>query len=530
MLKQEGRNEMARNRSGSVFLMVLAVVFFGGCGGRQASTPTPCENGYGKIMEHKDAEVCDPQQMNLFEMQVTKWREDCKVEAKGDLGKKVATKFDTAQSCSESKRRIETMHSDCKGRLTGLSDGSASCLADACAPFSNDLGQIAKTCDTKELNGAFTAEIADLKAKLDERTNDAERLGELGRISAFCDQFVEMPDEKQATAAVDQILKEASASEYVKETPKAGSEAERYKRIVSSSCDNALGRAVEVIIPTISAVIENNKVVRTSKKWGKEFDKLSALQKRLTDAGGSAFFPTALPQIETTIAKYAQEGTAVGAATVKTDSTPAGSTTTTTPASPAVKPMTEGQCKALKKKALHYAAKVDEYVKKGNTAKVNAYQGKLDEADRQLASCGEEASPEAETESSKTVAPAEPVPPSAPSKTAEPTKPVEAAKTAETKTVEQPKPAEQPKAGDKTKTEATKPAETKPAETKPAEQPKAGDKPKAEATKPAETKPAEQPKTGDKPKAEATKPAEQPKAADKPKAEATKPAEQSKSK
>ncbi len=472
---------MLGNKSSLVCTTVLAAVFFGSCGGRQGSTPSPCEDGYNKIMERNDAEICDPQQMNLLEMQVSKWRNDCKAESQGEMGKKVNAKFDTAQSCSESKRRLESVHVDCMGRLGALADGSASCLADSCAPFSNGLTEISKVCETEELKGAFSAEIAELKAKLDERTQDAERLGDLNRVAAFCAQIVEITEEKQANATVDQILHEVTESASMKETPKPASEMERYQRMVSGSCDVATLKAAEVIIPKVSLVLDDKKVAPNSKKWLKELDKLNGLQKRLTEAG-DALFPESVALLQTTIAKYAPQGnpgTATGPLSAAAEAAP-------------VKEMSTAQCKTLKKKAGHYENKVAEHQQKGNAAKVKAYQAKLDATNAQLAGCGEEVNA---TEAPKAVdaapaekAPAEPATQTAPKAEAEPSGTTEA-----------------PKAGagnpaEKAPAEKTKPVASE-FEEKPAEQPKSAEQPK----------PAEQPKSSEKPQTGTAKPAEQPK-------------------
>lgn len=386
----------------SGFVVVLAVA---GCGGRQAPAVSPCEDRYNSMMAKGDDALCDTLQMNLFEIDVNKWKQDCPAEAAGLQGPNADEKLEKARGCSEKSRRTEILQNECKSRLAKAWTESDTCIGELCAPFSAEVDNLVETCKAAELGEDFADETGSLKANLDERMKDVERLTALAGLAALADECKASADAKQAAAAVDKILQAVTESTFVKESPQIGSEAERFRQRATTALDAALENALGQLLAGFGVILDNPKIKHTSRKWKRELGKLTALRTRFQVNDGATLFPASNVLLETAVAKYVPEEKA---APTETASAAAATAETVPP-----KPKTPAQCKALQKKAAQFTAKVAEYQQKEDPGKLKAYQAKLDSANQDLASCGE-APPPAEA------AAAPPVENSAPAESSKP--------------------------------------------------------------------------------------------------------------
>jgi hypothetical protein len=279
------------------------------CGGaQQQSDLPPCEATLKDILGKDDVEICDPSRLSLFEIQVTKWRSDCATQAENPpVAQRVTSKLQAAADCVEKKRQQEMVKNDCDNRLKEVSEG-LTCLGEECTPLLDDLKTIEEKCETPDLKGAFAEKIDHLKAQIEERTKEVDRLRSLSKLIMLCDGFVELEGERQAREAFNQIVNQVSSTSALNETPEADTEVGRFRSGALESCRQPLLLAAEMITQAQAKKLSDKKVKKSNQRWNRHLRLVTTMHRRLHDVNGAQLFPEAMAPLENTIRTYDPAG------------------------------------------------------------------------------------------------------------------------------------------------------------------------------------------------------------------------------
>ncbi len=397
-----------------------------GCGGKQKQGvgENDCQAGIEDLKNTPDEKLCTFAALNRTEMRIVSLREDCHDVFNPAQQAFLSDKLTRAQQCVDKAQALEAKKRACSKRLESL-ESKKDCLNDACKSALSETEAAMDTCTAPELKGTYADDVKKLKSVFTERLAKGERLRSLVMLKDECGRTQERINRKNASAILGRIVNEILQTDALQNKDQSESQMGQSAQRALAACEGPIRAAVEwlgVIYETELNVknIHTNKggLKRRLKRVENEYRRLMKIdapslypdiEKPLTTLMEQFDYTPNVPkapikpipqraenepnvtaenevaQNDATSKDTAEtaEGEPAAAETEKTSGGIAG-----TDAPPTVKsssPKNDSpECKALRKKAAQFEAKIKEYTRKKNKAKVSAYQKNLDKIQTKL--------------------------------------------------------------------------------------------------------------------------------------------------
>lgn len=351
-------------------LMCLSIEI--SCGGTRRSTreSETCNVKATEILEGDT--VCDPDQIESFEMEIKNWQATCDANAQPLTKNLINQRLASSIKCSEETALFNNQRNRCQKRVEEL-EGQETCVKEACDDLLASIKNVIAEC--QNLIGGSTAldNARRLQADIEQKVKEEVFETEIVTLAANCDKSKQLTKEEKTDDALAALVL-SLANPLIQRQIEKGEPEDQAAADAFSLCKEVLKETIDAHVRTISHNLNKGAIKKDPKRWMSLFRNLEGTLARLQEVGVPNLLPGATDELQQLLLSLDKQRNIQESKTIDKN------------ALAVKKALTGGvsKCRQLKANLERYKAKIAEHTERGNENKVKAYTKQKERAEQAL--------------------------------------------------------------------------------------------------------------------------------------------------